>query len=320
MNRLKPRATTVLLQRRSRDLKRHLPAAISGNGHGVHQARVASRRLRETVPVLTTGLKGTKAGKARRKIRRLTRALGTVRELDVTVTILDELARREHLPRTALEEVRAHVLAERDRRREVMLERLDSVDMDKLDRRLASVADALQQSASQEWRAALSSRLMKRAKTLAASIDAAGQIYHPERLHQVRIASKKLRYALEIASDSHAAPAAALVRLLKRTQDNLGRLHDLQVLQRHVAAVQADPPAGRQVPAGGLDVIAQTIETECRHLHARYLASVPALLQLCQTTRHQTAPQLALYARRHAARPLKMALGTRGNRAAVRRA
>ena len=54
MNRPKPRPTTALLQRRARDLKRHLPAAISGNGHGVHQARVASRRLSETVPVLAT--------------------------------------------------------------------------------------------------------------------------------------------------------------------------------------------------------------------------------------------------------------------------
>ncbi len=320
MNRPKPRPTTALLQRRARDLKRHLPAAISGNGHGVHQARVASRRLRETVPVLATGLKGAKAGKAGRKIRRLTRALGTVRELDVTVTILDELARRAHLPRTALEEVRAHVLAERDRRREVMLERLDTVDMEKLDRRLASVADALQHSTSHEWRATLANRVMKRAKNLAAAIESAGQIYQPERLHQVRIAAKKLRYALEIASDSHAAAAATLVGLLKRAQDNLGRLHDLQVLQTHVAAVQAQPRAGHRVPAGGLDVIAQTIEAECRHLHARYLSAAAALLQLCHTTRHQIAPQLAMHARRRAARPLKMGLPGGGRRPVARRA
>ena len=320
MNRPKPRATTALLQRRARDLKRHLPAAVSGSGHGVHQARVASRRLRETVPVLTTGVKGARAGKARRKIRRLTRALGTVRELDVTVTILDDLARREHLPRTALEEVRGHVLAERDRRREIMLERLGTVDMDKLDRRLAGVVDALQHSTSTEWRVALSRRLMKRARRLVAQIEAAGQIYDPERLHQVRIAAKKLRYALEIASDSHASAAASLVNLLKRTQDNLGHLHDLQVLQTHVAAVQAHPPAGRHVTPGGLDVIAQTIEAECRHLHARYVAAVPALLEVCGAIRHQIAPQLAAQSRGRSARPVKMTLSAAGRRAVGRRA
>ncbi len=320
MNRPKPRATTALLQRRARDLKRHLPAAITGSGHGVHQARVASRRLRETVPVLATGLKGSKAGKARRKIRRLTRALGTVRELDVTVTILDELARREHLPRTALEEVRADVLEERDRRREIMLERLDTVDIHKLDRRLSSVADALQHSTSTEWRVALSRRLLKRAKRLATAITTVGQIYYPERLHQVRIAAKKLRYALEIASDSHASAAAPLVSLLKRTQDNLGRLHDLQVLLAHVAAVQAHPSAGHHVPPGGLDVIAQTIEAECRHLHGRYVSAAPALLEACETIRHHVAPQLAAQSRGRGARPAKMALSGARRRPVARRA
>ncbi len=320
MNRPKPRVTTALLQRRARDLKRHLPAAISGSGHGVHQARVASRRLRETVPVLSAGLSGSKAGKARRKIRRLTRALGTVRELDVTVTILDELARRQHLPRTALEEVRGHVLAERDRRREIMLERLDAVDMDKLDRRLATVAEALQRSTSTEWRLTLSRRLLRRARRLAAAIDTAGQIYAPERLHQVRIAAKKLKYALEIAADSHAASAASLVSRLKRTQDNLGRLHDLQVLQTHVASVQAHPPAGRRVAPGGLDVIGQTLEAECRHLHARYVAAAPALLEACEIITHQIAPHLAVQSRARRARPVKMALGGAGRRRAARRA
>ncbi len=42
----------IAAERRARALKRHLPAAIGGDGIGVHQARVASRRLREAVPVL----------------------------------------------------------------------------------------------------------------------------------------------------------------------------------------------------------------------------------------------------------------------------
>ena len=57
-----------LLDRRSRALKRQLAAAIAGKDAGVHQARVASRRLREALPVLTEGLHHTKAAKARRKL------------------------------------------------------------------------------------------------------------------------------------------------------------------------------------------------------------------------------------------------------------
>src|SRR5688500_11662273 len=106
MNRRKPRVTTSLLARRARALQRYLPAAIRGDHHGVHQARVATRRLREAVPVLTRGVKGARAGKARVKIRRLTRALGTVRELDVTLHLIDELAKRPDVSRNALEDVR----------------------------------------------------------------------------------------------------------------------------------------------------------------------------------------------------------------------
>src|SRR3954468_16077632 len=131
-----------LLERRTRALHRQLAAAVAGKDTGVHQARVASRRLREALPVLTDGLQHTKCGKAQRKIRRLTQALGTVRELDVTLHLIDELADRAGVPRAALAEVRALVMEEREQRRTVMLARLDAIDQDKLARRLHSVRES----------------------------------------------------------------------------------------------------------------------------------------------------------------------------------
>jgi CHAD domain-containing protein len=292
-----------LLQRRARDLKRHLPKAAAGDDTGVHQARVASRRLREAVPVLSIGLESGKAEKANRKIRRLTKALGTVRELDVTLQILNDLARSPDVSRAAVEDVRAHVVAERDRRRQKMLRRLDRVDADKLDRRLASVAEALQDSDDERWREALGVRLVKRAKRLASAIVEAGQIYAPEGLHQVRIAAKKLRYGLEIAADAGVRAAAPHVRALKRAQELLGRLHDLQILQSHLAAVQARRLSPRT--AAGLVALAQHIEGQCRHLHARYVAASPSLRDLCADVRPGVVPQLE---RSRIRRPLKMSL------------
>src|SRR6185436_9478700 len=115
--------------------------------------RVASRRLREALPVLTDGLQHTKSGKAQRKIRRLTEALGTVRELDVTLHLIDELADRPAVPQAALREVRALVIEEREQRRAVMLDRLKEIDQDKLTRRLQSVRAALAAPApGHSWR------------------------------------------------------------------------------------------------------------------------------------------------------------------------
>ncbi len=285
-----------------------MPAAVAGDDRGVHQARVASRRLREAVPVLATGLSGSKAGKAERKIRRLTRALGTVRELDVTLALLNQLARSPQLSRTAVEDVRAHVVAERDRRRAEMLKRLDRVNIEKLGRRLASVGGALDEATDEPWRKALGAQLLKRSRRLGIAIEDAGRMYAPEGLHKVRIAAKKVRYGLELAADSGTKQAAPHVRTIKRVQDMLGKLHDLQVLETHVAAVQAEPHPGRTPSRAALEALARNIENQCRHLHGRYVASLPALREVGVAIRKTIVPQVAHAPKRR--RPLKMSLGS----------
>jgi CHAD domain-containing protein len=307
------RVTSRLLLRRAKALERHLSAAVAGEDIGVHQARVATRRLREAVPVLATGLKHSKAGKARRKIRRLTRALGTVRELDVTLHLISELTQQGKLPRTALEETRRHVIQERDKRRSVMLERLETVDAAKLGKRLSSVAAALEGTTSEGWRKVLSERLLKRAKRLKEAVVHAGQMYAPERLHDVRIAAKKLRYGVELAADSRVRAARPLVPKLKRVQDLLGRLHDMQVLQTHIAAVQTGAAVGRPGMHDALEQMAAYVEAECRHLHARYLMSVRTIEEVCATVISRVVPDTA---RPHNRRALKMTLASR--RAPVR--
>jgi CHAD domain-containing protein len=306
MNTRAPRVTTALLQRLSRALNRHLPAAVAGDDAAVHQARVTTRRLREAVPVLAIGLSGSKAGKAQKKIRRLTRALGCVRELDVTVQLLDELARSTSVSRDAVEDVRARVVKERDAKRKTMIERLEDVNTEKLDRRLASVGAALDEASSEPWRKALAERLMRRSRRLTTAMNEAGQMYAPERLHAVRIAAKKLRYGLELAANSGLKQAAPHVRTIKRTQDMLGKLHDLQVLQAHVAAVQAEPRTGRTQSRAALENLARQIEDQCRHLHGRYIASASVLREAALAVRKVVVPQLAQPPRR--ARSIKMTL------------
>lgn len=310
MTRRTTRVTTLLLQRQSRALRRHLPGAVKGDVRAVHQARVASRRLRESVPVLSAGLKGSKSSKARRKIRRLTGALGMVRELDVALKVVDELARTGDVQRAAIDELRAHVLTEHQKRRDLMLERLDEVDADKLHRRLASVAAALAQAGTDQWRDVLSKRLLKRAKRLASAVEEAGHMYAPDRLHQVRIAAKKLRYGLEVAAEGGIKPALPLTRSLKRVQELLGRIQDLQILHEHVAAVQAE--GNGRVPRTAFETIARRIEDECRRLHGRYVAVANDLSEVAVQVRGTIVPLLAHPPRR--SRPIKMTLPRAGAR------
>ena len=252
MNRSASRPTRLMLEGRAKALKQHLPKAIEGDGIGVHHARVASRRLREIVPVLAEDVKGQQAAKGREEVSaELTRALGggprARRDAD--------RARRAgraptRSPANALEDVRAHVVAEREERRETMLKRMDKVKFAKLDCRLASVAEALDQTDSEGWRKALGERLAKRGKALVVAIADAGQMYNPERLHQVRIGEQEAalrtrdrrreRHPLRGPAGPAAEEGAGHARPVAR----------LQVLEEHVAAVQTKPPT-RQVPEGG---------------------------------------------------------------------
>lgn len=296
-----------LLERRTRALRRQLAAAVAGKDTGVHQARVASRRLREALPVLTDGLQHSKAGKAQRKVRRLTQALGTVRELDVTLHLIDELAEKPAMPRAALADVRALVIEEREARRALMLERLDGIDVGQLGRRLENVRQALLHPApGHSWRAALALRIARRSRRLERAIEDAGQIYAPEGLHQVRIAAKKLRYSLEIADESAVVSCTEALRAIKRVQDALGKLHDLQILQHHVAAVGAAPRHRRATPDAALAVLSRQIEDKCRYLHGRYVAGLPALRAAVDAARRDIPVRLT--ARRRTA---KMTLATR---------
>jgi len=96
------------------------------------------------------------------------------------------------------------------------------------------------------------------------------------------------------------------VRQLRKAQDTLGRLHDLQVLQEHVAAVQTKPPT-RQVPKGGLAAVASLLEEECRHLHGRYLALAPTLTSAVDKARQVVTDMVRVSSRRDGLTMAKMA-------------
>src|SRR5215207_4242627 len=91
-------------------LAEHLDGALEGHERGIHQARVATRRLREIVPVVVETRKGLGA-KLRRRLKRLTRALGPVRELDVACTLITDRAAGK--PEPGVVALRAHLTEQR---------------------------------------------------------------------------------------------------------------------------------------------------------------------------------------------------------------
>ena len=255
--------------------------ARQGDAASVHRARTTSRRLRELLPVAAVARPDVGAARARREVRRLTRALGAVREFDVSLAELESAADRRPWHPAAVAAIARHIAAERDRGFRKLQSKLSEVDSVELIGRLQAVAEGVRSDPMPLLaERALARRLRRRATRLRAAIDAAGTVYVPARLHKVRIAAKKLRYGLEVAHDAAGLPVGALLAALKRAQDLLGQLHDLQVLEAHVreaAETQPDRAVARRERT-----IAAALEREAREQHAAFLAQREALAHLAR--------------------------------------
>ena len=274
--------SVALLRQRLVSLLRAMPAAQEGDEISVHQARVASRRLREALPVLGTTADEDALDRAGRRVRRITRALGPVRELDVTLLLLAELEGKGAAPQRGIARVRAAVIEERQKRRRAMLAEIKPSRLEKLRKRLVQVAAPAQRK--EPTRTALAEAAAKasdRAKRLRAAIERAGGIYLADRLHRVRIEAKKLRYALEIQRElTKSRSTAGLVRL-KAEQDLLGRVHDLEVLIERTREVQAKLPGTNRRAMTELNRLIRALEAECREGHAVYMHGRDQLIKLC---------------------------------------
>ena len=271
-----------MIRQRLAALARELPSASSGDVNAIHQARVATRRVRAALPIVT---RGSRRRKLKRSFTRLTRALGGVRELDVAILTLDELVSDPSVPKEGLEQLRAILQEERQRSYTEMNAILQHVDLDRLQRRtLVAVERAAERDSEQSDLKRLKSvvrRAGKRALDLQAAIENAGNIYLADRLHQVRIAVKKLRYVLEVARELSRSRASARIRLLKNVQDLLGRMHDLEVLITRIRALQGSDRAPTLKVSADLDRLVRRLEMECRQLHVRYMGFKKKLLELC---------------------------------------
>jgi CHAD domain-containing protein len=276
--------SVVLLRQRLVSLLKAMPAVQAGDEVSVHQARVASRRLRQALPLLGVRADAGALDRAQKRVRRITRALGPVRELDVTLLLLQELAQRSAAPERAIERVRAAVTDERTQRRQDMLAAITPSKLDKLRKQLVQVAAPRQRPvATGSALAASHAQAVRRAGELREAIEHAGGIYLADRLHRVRIAAKKLRYALEIQRELTRTRSMAQINRLKTQQDLLGRMHDLEMLIDRTREVQARLTPRDRRGMAELKALIRVLEGECREGHAAYMRARPGLLKLCDT-------------------------------------
>jgi len=235
-------ARRVLLAR-FEEMCEYRAAALEGDDiEGVHDMRVASRRLRSALRDFAPLLRrGKRLDAARAALSRLADALGAVRDEDVAIHALEKL--HEHAPPEAHAGLREYVAERRTRRERARGELFDALD----ERAVEEVRHLLARAVEGKPRASkkakgdappagadfgaslarVAARLWRELGELSPSL------YRPnksKRLHEMRIAAKRLRYALELLQGCERGGAPKeLASEVADMQGELGDLHDCDV-------------------------------------------------------------------------------------------
>jgi CHAD domain-containing protein len=224
------------------------PLARSGRSdEGVHQMRVAARRLRAELRVFRSALKRKPTGALREELRWLGGSLGPVRDLDTVEPLLTPSGFE---PQAELDSALLRVLdAERAVARAALADCLSSVRYRRL---LRTLADALiepptRRIAAVPARGVVLPELRHAVRALERGVDELGAAPSEEALHRVRILAKRLRYPAEAAAAFDGPAAEKVGKALAEVQDHLGEARDaaraIALLERSAGIQTLSPEA-----------------------------------------------------------------------------
>lgn len=230
------------------------PTAREGKDReGVHDMRVASRRLRECLRLLgETAFDRGETDVLRNKLKPLTRTLGEARDTDVFLEHLDtydaELPVKE---RSGLAPLRKELKKRYKRSHKALHKLLDDPKVQKLYDQLEKFAtnDKIIADASGLDSAAVApslvrhfagSAIWRRYEGVLAYDTVVDAQTSQETLHRLRMAFKQLRYTIEFFEDALPPSIKSMHDQLVQTQDDLGAIHDDYAANLYLAQTVLD--------------------------------------------------------------------------------
>ena len=270
----------VVLQAQIETILSQLPAVRDADVEGVHAARVATRRLREALPLFARSHPDD-VERLRRLVKRAGRRLGRVRELDVMDADLARRAGRMPMALPTIGAARKTLARRQSKARRRMIKMLDDLRLERGDqlrlRRRNLLRRTVGGATARGWGEVLRDRIARRADNLSRAIDHAAGVYFPNRLHDVRVAVKKLRYSAELAGAGGLWRCDDVLADLRRTQDTLGHLHDAEVLRRSIDKLVGDTDVDQRE----LAMLKDDLQGEIAERHAKYVAQRERLRLAC---------------------------------------
>jgi CHAD domain-containing protein len=206
----------------------------------VHQLRVATRRADAALRIFACCLPKKAHKRARKHLRRLRRAAGAARDWDVFLIALRERAAGQPAKEQAgLDLLTGYALGQRAAA-QAQLEEVGQEEWPRFEGFVAELLEAIQPPDG-----AGGATLLEHARPMLTGLlfnleqAAAGNLNDYARLHQVRIAGKRLRYAMEVfAPCFDAAFREQLYPRVEAMQEILGRANDSHVAEARLISLR----------------------------------------------------------------------------------
>jgi CHAD domain-containing protein len=196
---------------------------VSPQQETIHDFRVASRRAREVLDYLQPVLPPKIQSRLMNLGRRITKSLGTAREAEVNLSILNDWSNERKIDPVAVELLLHAQRLQFEKGFQKARKRVSHQKFSFLNKFLLNLKGTHSIPVTD------SDILHKR------HLDFVtfpwDSLLDDERLHDLRIRTKKFRYAVEIHNRIHKKRLGHFIRKIRNLQDVLGRIHDLYVLQ-----------------------------------------------------------------------------------------
>ena len=205
---------------------------------GVHSMRVASRRLRSALRDFTPYLHKRRLSSSLKSLRDIADALGEVRDQDVAIMALEKLQTHssdEVSP--ALKQVIEARRQIRDQAREELVTMLADDQLKQLELNFIAAVDEATVAGTKGTQSPVPISFIKmsraiildRLKELEKLSNGLFRPFDVENLHEMRIAAKRLRYAIELFQQCWGRSIATYAKRAAQLQTALGDVHDCDV-------------------------------------------------------------------------------------------
>jgi len=199
---------------------------------GVHDMRVAARRVRSVLRDVEPFLDKEPLKEVKKALKAISDALGAVRDQDVAIGALKKWAEE-----TEGDDIKAgidHLSEEKaDKRNTARSDLTGIITAEKVDDLGKDLKSAIKEASADAEKISFSDAAGQMvAANLDEMLDLAPRLYKPFKrngLHKLRIAAKRIRYSLELAALCSGPDAKKLAKEVSRMQDFLGELHDCDI-------------------------------------------------------------------------------------------